>query len=853
MNQNYVQRNLTESSNNKNRKKNKLNLPRSNSNSNEYDSNLIVEINFPDQNKKYEKSVYDGSLHVHSKNFYKNENKNKKNCKSNYTSYGKDNKKNNKNISMKKKYCSGNNKEEDGINELNSDNFEDINLDTKKNSKSCSDRNLTTKYHNMTTKVEKKDLISEFINDIGYNKFHFYMILITIKIIFMLGSETMICNVIQPSLQIEMKLNDLQILFFNSIVNVGLLLSSFFISFITNRYGRKSPIVIGNLCIFIFSFLTYFVNNIYLFSLLRVLIGFLIGIIIPSMISLLIEFIPDYKRSLCSNGIWITYPLGLIYPVFLGILLTYRNILSWRNLCLINSFSSLIVFYLSLFYEESPRYLLLKAVEKQNEILKYKENNQNEVSNQHYNKIDSRNELGNNRNQISIQEVDIQKMENEKMILIQRALQILKKIGKFSENRENKKPRELSFEEFYRNFESEKLSGEDLPELNSNDNNKVNKDTEIEKIKNKNLIKKDNQACYNQDYLNEKDYYSSDQKRSHKIKEKIEHSNYLNTKNDFTNLNLNTKENFVDEENEYFLKEKNNENENSLKRIISCKKVYKRNHKKLLKCKRKFNSNKKINKQNILYKNVSLKNLNFKEENNFINLRMSSTQSKNLKACKNRINSNLESNEKDNNEIKNSISNLLFDICKRYDKLLCEIFLFFFWFTTNFLTVGILYIMSKHFELLVNKDKIETFENMILSIYFFLPSPIIRGFLSESKFLGRKFTIALSFMVTSLIAFISIFSKNYLFIYLSTMNFVNAMNYGILMVYTSEYFNTKDRTKALAIGLTLGRVGGLLSPFVIEFIDNISENGNYLFIGFLCLLCFILSKFLKETRDMKIT
>jgi putative MFS transporter len=86
-----------------------------------------------------------------------------------------------------------------------------------------------------------------------------------------------------------------------------------------------------------------------------------IGIMIPALTSLMTECIPKYYRSFILNLVWCLYPLGIIYICYICIHYVHRNIFDWRTSCLINSFSSIPVVFISLYLKESPRYLLLKG------------------------------------------------------------------------------------------------------------------------------------------------------------------------------------------------------------------------------------------------------------------------------------------------------------------------------------------------------------------------------------------------------------------------------------------------------------------------------------------------------------
>ncbi len=188
---------------------------------------------------------------------------------------------------------------------------------------------------------------------------------------------------------------------------------------------------------------------------------------------------------------------------------------------------------------------------------------------------------------------------------------------------------------------------------------------------------------------------------------------------------------------------------------------------------------------------------------------------------------------------------------ENYSKIICFI-IFFLWFCTHFISTGILFLLPRYFEIISKNDKAETFKNIISTIYFFIPSPIIRGLISESTFFGRKSSIYFSLLFSGFFSFLSCFSIDYLYLFLGISSFFVSVCYGILLVYTAEYFNTKLRANALGIGNSLGRLGGLLAPFAFDFFDLNIKNGSLIAISFFSVVCFGLSLLLKETREMKI-
>jgi len=751
-------------------------------------------------------------------------------------------------------------------------------------------------------KKKNNDFLSDFINKIGYNKFHLFLFWISTEIVFMIGSEIMITNVILSSIQEEWKMEDSQILLVNSVLFIGILFSSIFMNKITNNFGRRFLIISTNLIVFLFSFLGFFANNFITYSFLRFGVGNGIGILIPSLLSLIVEFIPDYKRSLYVSCIWISYPFGLIYVCNLAILFTKKNLFNWKSVCLINSFSSLLAFYLSFFISESPRYLLLKATELEfvlkNKFRKDNKKSLDEINlgESGYSKIPIDENYNINFKKQAEGNKIFEHVNNEKISLIRKAFEVLDKIAKFSNSYEKKNHREKFMNEIIDEFKQKGMYEEDL---------KINSIF----CEYKDQIKTSNTE--NKLSFNNQSIIDFKQISSYKIKEKINHSNYL--EDELNNFVFFTKENCSGENIGQNKKEKAYINESSMTFIDKNIKYKIQSQRKLEKFKlnkqyfnnirqKKFsiqknkknslqdcfeehelrNTNRKLRKSYLYNKRKSFQSPRYTQKQKQIHYHkfLDSSISKNIMNFQNNkkaeefhknSQSLNKSNSKKNIDLKNYkdgqySSNMLMckennnsqnnfsneDYFKNFETKINSYIIFFIWFSTNLISIGILILLPKHLEIIVKKDKSETFKNIIITIWFLTPCPIIRGLLSESTLLGRKFTICISLFITAIFSLFAFLSYENLHIYLGFSAFFISVCYGILLVFTAEYFHTKIRASALAMGNSFGKLGGILAPFVTEFFDLQITNGSFLFISILSIICFSLGLFLKETREFKI-
>jgi putative MFS transporter len=211
-------------------------------------------------------------------------------------------------------------------------------------------------------KIQKqhRNEVDEFLERVGYTKFHFNMIFINSIIFFIVGCEFVIINIMLTTLEKEWNLSKNQVSFLGSAIFIGVFFPSLIAGYVNNRFGRKLPSIIGCIIISISSILTCFTNSFFKMFIIKVIIGIGIGIMIPGLTSLMTECIPKHNRSLILNLVWGLYPIGIIYCCFISINYVNRNILDWRSTSLINSFSTIPVVFVALYLKESPRYLILK-------------------------------------------------------------------------------------------------------------------------------------------------------------------------------------------------------------------------------------------------------------------------------------------------------------------------------------------------------------------------------------------------------------------------------------------------------------------------------------------------------------
>jgi putative MFS transporter len=168
-------------------------------------------------------------------------------------------------------------------------------------------------------------------------------------------------NLLLSSIQKEWGFGSLQRSLLSSSVFLGFFVGSFISGYLTNKFGRRNPTIIGTLIICGFTSCTVHTQYFYQLLIIRIAVGVGIGIVVPGATSLVTECIPTKLRSFVLNILWVLYPLGIIYICYISMFFIENSEnLDWRRICFVNSYTSIIMIFSSFALTESPRYLILK-------------------------------------------------------------------------------------------------------------------------------------------------------------------------------------------------------------------------------------------------------------------------------------------------------------------------------------------------------------------------------------------------------------------------------------------------------------------------------------------------------------
>jgi len=166
------------------------------------------------------------------------------------------------------------------------------------------------------------------------------------------------------------------------------------------------------------------------------------------------------------------------------------------------------------------------------------------------------------------------------------------------------------------------------------------------------------------------------------------------------------------------------------------------------------------------------------------------------------------------------------------------------WFANSFVSFGLLYSLPRLFDKNSN-NKQDSMKQLIKTMLFVLPSSILKGYISDLKFLGRRNTLALAVLIASINAIICFSVNSYLYLFTGLLKFSVQITIVILSIYTCEVYPTEIRSFALGFGMSINKFGGFLSSFGCELFDIFIPKGSFLMFGIICFISFLFTVGLK--------
>lgn len=203
--------------------------------------------------------------------------------------------------------------------------------------------------------TEETFTLSEAVEAIGMGKYQILLILMAGFVNMCDSLELLLLSILAPTIHCLWHLSSWEEALITTIVFVGMAVGCPLWGWLSDNFGRKSMIVISASWLGYFGFLSSFSPHYLWIIALRCLVGVGIGGI-PTMYTLLIEFLPIHVRSyiiLCLAFFW---ALGSTFCVCVALLV--MPTLGWRWLTGIATLPVVIFIILCRWLPESPRYLV---------------------------------------------------------------------------------------------------------------------------------------------------------------------------------------------------------------------------------------------------------------------------------------------------------------------------------------------------------------------------------------------------------------------------------------------------------------------------------------------------------------
>ena len=163
------------------------------------------------------------------------------------------------------------------------------------------------------------------------------------------------------------------------------------------------------------------------------------------------------------------------------------------------------------------------------------------------------------------------------------------------------------------------------------------------------------------------------------------------------------------------------------------------------------------------------------------------------------------------------------------------------WFTTSFVYYGIVIFLPETLEKIKNETKGSESQDilkLLVSTVTEIFSVMLAAILIEFKFFGRKNSMIIFYFLTSFTALIVYLDDKSHFIYWATLSkFFCTMTSVFLFQYTSEVYNTRCRTTGLGMASGLGRLGGIMMPWICVILSDISPVAPFLSFVVLAAIC----------------
>lgn len=227
---------------------------------------------------------------------------------------------------------------------------------------------LTERLTPTQSKEEEKPmpLMDKIINDRGYSSpQQWRIILFTTLAISLEGMHFNILGMILIPMKNLYKLSDSSIQFISGIMYISVAVGSFLSGHLIKKYPKIFIINNTVLATFILHLLMGIIPNIVIFTIIRIMLGFCLGVFIPLITNLLCEYCPINRRSFVFNATWVGYNIGCLFFACSQLMLmpNLEEEHVQRTLIFTSILPLGVYIALKLFLKDSPRNLILMGKE----------------------------------------------------------------------------------------------------------------------------------------------------------------------------------------------------------------------------------------------------------------------------------------------------------------------------------------------------------------------------------------------------------------------------------------------------------------------------------------------------------
>lgn len=195
--------------------------------------------------------------------------------------------------------------------------------------------------------------LDEAVNSFGFGRFQIKLSLLT-GLCWMADSmEMMILSILSPALRCHWGLSDVQVASITTIVFTGMMISSPFWGKFSDKFGRKTTLMIGGVLLAYYGLLSAFAATYVWMLILRGMVGFGMGCV-PQGVTLYAEFLPTNQRGKCVILMDSFWALGACMEVLLALFVMPS--LGWQWLLGLSAVPLVLFLTISTWLPESARF-----------------------------------------------------------------------------------------------------------------------------------------------------------------------------------------------------------------------------------------------------------------------------------------------------------------------------------------------------------------------------------------------------------------------------------------------------------------------------------------------------------------